>query len=444
LITASAVTRYHNLFNGELKIEGRRKYNGSADMAYIDENSQSQVIHFDEVKLDTSYKTIGKGEIKEEQNFHLSPQFAYYGKFSLVSTIKQLYFEGGVKLEHTCDNLEKSYFKFASLIDPMDIYIPIDTILKDMTSRKLGVGMMVKSTSPSKVYPSFLSPKMSKDDTPLLEAAGYLHYDKNSKKFFIGKKEKIIQPKIPGNLIELNSTTCDLAADGKIDFHGRFGMMELAQFGKGSYKKTDEAVNLQTAGSIYFPFDEGALKRIAENLEKATDLPAIDITTTPFEKSLAEILGTEKSDKVITEINLSGQFKKVPEELQKGFMFADLKWVWDANSETFHTAGPIGIANIGSKQVFKYVNGKIEIEKRKAADVLRLYIEIEKSTWYFFEYKLGVMTVLSGDADYIKSLSDIKDDKKKFEAGKDKFSYQLLLTKKKRDDFRARFPDEFQ
>ena len=54
------------------------------------------------------------------------------------------------------------------------------------------------------------------------------------------------------------------------------------------------------------------------------------------------------------------------------------------------------------------------------------------------------MTVLTGDAEFSKILSDIKDDKKKFEAGKEKFSYQLLLTKKKRDDFRARFPEDFQ
>ena len=444
LITTSAVTKYHSLFNAELKIEGRLKYNGTADMAYIDENTQSQIIHFEEIKLDTAHQTIGKGVIEESQNFHLSPQYAYYGKFSLNSNIKHLLFSGGVRIEHSCDNLEKSFFKFEAHIDPLDIFIPIDTIMKDVSSRKLGAGMMVKSTSPSKVYPAFLSPKLSKDDSPLLEANGFLHYDRNAKKFFIGSKEKIIQPKIPGNLIELNSQSCDVHADGNIDFHARIGMVDLINIGKATLKKTDESLSMQTSGILHFPFDESAMKRISESLEKALDLPVVDITTTQFEKSLSQILGVEKSDKIITEINLTGQFKKVPEELQKNFMFADLKWVWDVNSETFHTVGPIGIANIDKKQIFKYVPGKIEIEKRKTADVIRFYIEIEKSTWYYFEYKLGVMTVLTGDAEFSKILSDIKDDKKKFEAGKEKFSYQLLLTKKKRDDFRARFPDDFQ
>jgi len=74
---------------------------------------------------------------------------------------------------------------------------------------------------------------------------------------------------------------------------------------------------------------------------------------------------------------------------------------------------------------------------------MRLYIEVDRSTWCYFEYKLGVMTVITGDSAFSQVLSEIKDDKKKFEAGKEKFSYQLLLTKKKRDDFRNRFPDDF-
>jgi hypothetical protein len=442
-IVTNIVTQYHSMFNAELKIEGRRKYNGFADMNYTDENGQTQLIHVAEVKLDTAYTTVAKGVINEDQGFHLSPQFAFYGKYNLNANQKHLFFDGGVKLEHSCENLEKSYFKFASPIDPLDIFIPVDTVVKDIASVKLGVGMMIKTTSPQQMYPAFLSPKMSSSDTPLMEASGFLHYDKNTKKFYIGSKPKIIQPKLPGNLIELVGNTCDVNADGKFDFHARTGLVKLSNYGKGQLKKADNSLSLQTASILTFPMDEGAMKLIAENLEKNTDLPAIDVTTTQFEKSLAEVLGVEKSDRIITEMSLSGQLKKIPEELQKTLVFADLKWVWDVNSETFHTTGPIGIASMDKKQVFKYVTGKIEVEKRKTADVLRLYIEIDRSTWYYFEYKLGAMTVISADADFNKILTEIKDDKKKFEEGKEKYQYQLLLTKKKRDDFRSRFPDDF-
>ena len=208
-------------------------------------------------------------------------------------------------------------------------------------------------------------------------------------------------------------------------------------------KQSDKALNIQTASVLHFPFDESALKKISEALEKNTELPPLDINNTPFEKAIAEIMGTEKSDRLITEISLSGQFKKVPEELQKNFVFADLKWVWNANSETFHTTGPIGIATMDKKQIFKYVTGKIEIEKRKTADVMRFYLEIDRGLWYYFEYKLGQLTVISGDADFNKIITDLKDDKKQFEENKVKFNFQLLLTKKKRDDFKSRFPEDF-
>jgi hypothetical protein len=45
-IVANIVTQYHSLFNAELKIEGRLKFNGFADMNYVDENGQKQLIHF--------------------------------------------------------------------------------------------------------------------------------------------------------------------------------------------------------------------------------------------------------------------------------------------------------------------------------------------------------------------------------------------------------------
>jgi hypothetical protein len=112
-IVTNIVTQYHSMFNAELKIEGRRKYNGFADMNYTDENGQTQLIHVAEVKLDTAYTTIAKGVINEDQGFHLSPQFAFYGKYNLNANQKHLFFDGGVKLEHPCENLEKSYFKFA-------------------------------------------------------------------------------------------------------------------------------------------------------------------------------------------------------------------------------------------------------------------------------------------------------------------------------------------
>jgi hypothetical protein len=192
---------------------------------------------------------------------------------------------------------------------------------------------------------------------------------------------------------------------------------------------------------LNFPIDEGSLKYIHEQIEKWPTLQPVDITRTKYEKSLIEILGTEKSDKLISELGLSGQMKRIPDELLATFYLADVKFKWNPIDETFQSQGQIGIASMDKKQLFKYVKGKIEIEKKRGADVLRMYIELDPSVWYYFEYKLGIMNILSSDKELGAKMGEIKDDKRRFDEGRYKYSYLFINNKKKRDDFVARFSD---
>ena len=53
-----------------------------------------------------------------------------------------------------------------------------------------------------------------------------------------------------------------------------------------------------------------------------------------------------------------------------------------------------------------------------------------------------MMNITATDQDFINTLTELKDDKRKVkdEAG-DKFVFQLVASKKKRNDFVDRFPD---
>jgi hypothetical protein len=152
-------------------------------------------------------------------------------------------------------------------------------------------------------------------------------------------------------------------------------------------------------------------------------------------------LGTEKSDKIIADMALDGTLKRLPEELQQFFYFGDLKWIWNEELETFSTTGPLGVASMGKKQIFKYTKGLIEIEKRRSGDIFRLYLEIDGATWYMFEYKLNILTVISSDAAFLEILTAVKDENRRFEDGKKKFSWSMLASKKKRDDLLDRYPE---
>jgi hypothetical protein len=440
-ILSNYVTQYHKIFNANLKIEGRKKYGGEGDYAYIDENKKQQVIHLSAVWVDSTYQTKAKGKIEKEAQFFLSSAFEYYGEFSMAASNKNLFFDGGVRILHNCEQIDRTYFKFKSEINPEEIYIPVDSSLRDMEMTRLGIGVMVTNGSPLNIYPTFLSDMIEHKDQPLVAAKGFLFYEKSTGRYLIGSKEKIKQPKLAGNLVYLNTKDCNLVGDGRIDFNTDFGMVEMSNVGDVNYKTANNDLSIQGSASIFFPMEDNAMKRLSDQIEKWPNLAPVDITKTKYEKALVEILGTEKSDKIISELNLSGQFKRMPDELETTLFLADVKWVWNPTDEMFQSVGPIGIANMGKKQLFRYVKGKIEIEKKRSADVLRIYLELDPGSWYYFEYRLGIMTVITSDKDFNTILTELKDDKRRFEKGNKKYSFQLVSNKKKRDDFVSKFPD---
>lgn len=440
-ILSNYVTQYHKIFNANLKIEGRKKYSGEGDYTYFDENKREQVIHLSSIRVDSTFQTKAEGKISKDQQFFLSPAFEYYGDFAMAASNKNLRFDGGVRMLHNCESIERTYFKFNAEINPEDIYIPVDSSLRDMEMTKLGIGVMVSNGSPLSIYPTFLSDMVEHKDQALIAAEGFLYYEKATSRYLVGSKEKIKQSKLPGNLVYLNTKDCELVGDGRVDFNVDYGMAKMANVGDVKYKTISSELMIQSSTLIDFPMEESAIKRMSEQIEKWPNLTPVDVSKTKYEKALVEIMGTEKSDKLISELNLSGQIKRLPDELENTLFLADVKWVWNSTDETFNSVGPIGIANMEKKQLFRYVKGKIEIEKKRSADVLRVYLELDPGTWYFFEYRLGIMNIISSDKDFNTILTELKDDKRRFEEGNKKYSFQLINNRKKRDDFVSKFPD---
>jgi hypothetical protein len=241
--------------------------------------------------------------------------------------------------------------------------------------------------------------------------------------------------------LSLSTSNCELNGDGQLDFSVDYGMVKMTNVGDIKYKTTAGEISTQGVMLLKFPIEDAALKRMYEQIETWPNLQPVDITKTKYEKSLIELLGTEKSDKLISELGLGGQLKKVPEELQSTFYLADVKFMWNPTDEAFQSVGLIGIASMDKKQLFKYVKGKVEIEKKRGADAIRVYLELDPATWYYFEYKLGIMNILSSDKDFGTILSEVKDDKRRFEEGKNKYTFLFVNNKKKRDDFIERFGD---
>ena len=139
------------------------------------------------------------------------------------------------------------------------------------------------------------------------------------------------------------------------------------------------------------------------------------------------MVGKEKADKLISQLNLNGSYKKMPDELNKTLFLNDVKMKWDKKTRSFVSSDEIGIGNINKTQINKYVGGRIELEKKRAGDVLTIYLELDDNNWYYFNYTRGTMLAVSSNEAFNTILKDLKNDKRKKAGGKGEPDYYFNI-----------------
>ncbi|MGZ3930565.1 MAG: hypothetical protein ACXVPQ_05440 [Bacteroidia bacterium] len=427
-ILANTVTKYHNIRNVKANIYGRKNYFGTGDYLYVDENEKKFLIKFQSIKPDTAGQTISEGVIGEKDNFNFNDYFSFAGKVRLEATNQFLYFDGGTRIVHNCTRIRKSYLKFAGDINPKEILIPIDSVAKDMFGAPV-VNAIMYSTDTTAVYSGFLSPKSGRSDKKLVTAYGFLTYDRESNEYQIASREKLVEQNLPGNYLSLSTTNCDVYGEGKFNLGADLGQVVVNSVGSAKHHTVSDSVDINLLATIDFFFEKSAIKEMARDIELyLNNLPAIDFGRAEYFKGLSEIMGKDKADKVVADLNLFGNIKRFPDELEKTFFFNDLNFRYDAKQKSFITEGNIGLGNILKTEINRYVSGAIKIDKmRSGGDKLTIYIEADPNTWYYFEFYKGLMSAVSSNQVFNNIIKDLKPKSRKMEVEKGP-SYQFNIA----------------
>ena len=94
----------------------------------------------------------------------------------------------------------------------------------------------------------------------------------------------------------------------------------------------------------------------------------------------------------------------MPAELAKTIVLNDVKLKWNDQINAYQSYGKIGVGNILNRKVNKYVEGYVEIVRKRSGDLCDIYLKIDDKNWYYFGYSRGVMQTLSSNAKYIESI----------------------------------------
>ncbi len=433
-ILANTVTKFHKIKRVIANIYGRKNYLAKGEYEFFDENENKYILKFATIKPDTAGQTVSEGAIPEQDNFKFNSAFSFAGKVKLFASLKNLYFDGGTKIIHNCDRVQKSYLKFDGEVDTRNINIPLNSDLKDVENNPIASAVVYTFDS-TKLYSAFISPRYNIKDKDVLTANGFLTFDKKSNEYRIGSKEKLIERNVEGNYLSLNTKTCVVNGEGKLQITSDLGRLEANSAGTVAHSTVNDSIKIRTALTLDFFFDDKLLNFIVKDFEiYGGSLKSLNTSDPFFEKSLKEIIGKEKADKVISDINLYGTIRKFPDELKKSIVFSDLNLKWNKATNSYVSFGEMGFSNIQKENINKYVKGLFQIQKKRGADLVNLYIEFDANNWYFFYYYKGLLNAISSNKEFNNYLKELKADKRKQKAedGKPSFNYAIGTETKKR------------
>jgi hypothetical protein len=441
LVIANTENKKHLLFDCKLNVETRQKYSGDGNYNYVDITDTKQKIFMNNIHVD-SLKTRAEGDITEKAGFTLSPDFGYWGKVKLTAEKDFLNFNGGTRIKHDCDTMPERWFRFTADIDPENIMIPVSSRPRELSKdggdgQELGLGLYADEGDTILVYSAFLQYKRSGGDEPVLTAQGFLTFNNKTQTYTImpqiDSSAKIIPPY---EVVSFDRRSCTTAGSGKVNLVNGLGRMKMETFGAMKNTMVDGMTEAELVMTIDFPFDEVSMGLLTTAIEAETGTEGVNTSDDNFYNALKYQLGPEQADVMLSQLNLSGRVKELPDVLQHTFYLSQVKMKWNYSSRSFVSDGDIGIVSMGKTQMFKFVKGNMEIVRKRSGTIVTLYFEIG-GDWYFFLYQTNRMQALSSNQAFVDAIKKAMGENKNIYEAKDKepqYSF-ILSTNKRKSDF---------
>lgn len=438
VIVANRNTRYFTLHNASVAITARNKYTGSAYFHYTDELEQQQLLYFSSLGVDAKGVSIGSGEVLEEDQFTLSPNYKYQGRFFLQADTPLLTFDGGAQIEHNCEHISPRWVYFRSEIDPLNIMIPIREELIDINRDKIFNGLFLYYDSVH-VYPAFLSGRKNYSDKPVVSSNGFLYYDKSAQQYLIGSRAKLQDRNGQGNLLSLHRESCELTGEGRIDPGAKLGQMKITAVGNAVHNSITHETALDVVLGLDFYIADNIISVMANEIDSMPNLPAVDLNRPLYTRGLVELIGKSRYDAMRSELSLFGSLKQMPEELRHTIVFNELKLRWDNEANSWISVGKIGIGSINNTQVNKRVDGLLELQIKRSGDILDFYLQLDRRTWYYFGYTRGVMQIHSSNSEFLERMKKLKPNERRLKVTSGESYIYMVSTDVKKNTFLRRF-----
>lgn len=420
-----AINNKHLIHSSRVNIINTKRYEASGIYDYVDENNNIQPISFSEIIVD-SLRSKATGYIPQTQNFMFNPHFTFTGDVHLKSENLLLNFLGSSGIVHNCDYIGSTPMKFQADIDPLNIMIPVVDNARDINGNLITAGSYITIDS-THIYSAFLSKGKSWSDIALVDARGWLIYDKIAGKYKIAGKEKLANLSTPGPLVTFNKINCDVFSEGPVNLGLDYGLVEITAAGDVLHETDSASVNINLVLALDFHFSEPALTTMADEIRFMAGLEGVDLSTEKYSLAMQNLMGKEAAARMKEDMDLYGMVREFPAGFNPEIILNDLRLVWNEEYRSYRSVGKIGIGFIGPNALNVKVDGYVELQKRRSGDMLDIYLKPDNSTWFWFSYTRGVMMSLAANNAFNTIIREEKLNTRKHPDNSIRLPYTYML-----------------
>jgi len=183
--------------------------------------------------------------------------------------------------------------------------------------------------------------------------------------------------------------------------------------GKVVHMTDSASISVHTLLGFSFFFSQEALKMMADEIKTIPTLKTVNISNDFYKKAFTDLVGAKAASTITEDLQFYGTIRNIPKEFSYQVFLNDVNLVWNPETMSFVSQGKIGIGFIGGTPLNVYVDGYVELQRKRSGDLLDIYLKANDNTWYWFSYFRGVMMSLSSNRAYDDILSNLKESARK-------------------------------
>ena len=419
---------WHTVTDAYILVAGANSYTGKGYIVYPEDLPQDdlggqssetgqQRIYLSDISVRDGV-SIGTGSINENSNFQLSPAFGFAGKVRMEGNRQLLYFDGGVRLLHSCTDREQiGLLAYAGYTDPDSVHVEVPELPTDWRGKRISAAILMDKTT-LEPRPAFLTTDRASDNE-LLTAHGLLTHFAGAGRYMIASEAKLADPEATVEpYLALGTADCRLEGEGPINFALKRTQARFYTYGTAAVGLTSNLDDVfTTVFGIGFPLDKDVVAALANALKD--DLRLNPTSPSPggiMRHALMYHLGPERGAKAFAAYSNDGRLATTPADMQSTMLFDQVRWKYMPGLG-FYCDGKVGLVSIDGKPVGLEVRLKGQINKRGNAQYMTFYVEAARDHWYWFRFDLMTqeLTILSSMGTFEDAIKALPADKRRIE-----------------------------